>query len=732
MPRKSKKSAAQLGQEQRDRMALRARAHTAAVSCIGTIPMVSDPARREACRLNLLLFLTTYFPESTGLSPFGEDQNRAISRIGTCIIDGGRFVEAFPRGYAKTTILELAVVWALLYGHRKFTPLFGANEKTATASMDSIKSEFEENDLLLADFPEICFSIKAIDGKPQRGNSQNHKPGDVEGGNPSDDVDPRRTHIEWRSDALVLPSCLVPDGWWTIEGAKPGAPLVEPPGAGGIVITCGLLAASRGMKHKRTSGANQRPDFVFIDDPQKDEQAESPAQVSKLLSILKKSVLKMGGHKNPMAVCCAGTIIQPDDFMDQLLTPRLNPSWQSERIAMVRTWGPAKDTLWLTDYAKIRNSFDPEKIGDQSRAHADAMAFYLAHKKEMDAGHEMAWDFCYFEHIEVSAIQHAYNMLIDDGPDVFASECQNRPKPRIESVSLAPRPIAIASKANNVPRGIILRSHSTLTAFIDVQKAVLPWVVMSFGQGFGGHVVDYGLFPAQSRPYVNISDVKITLQQQFQTPVLETSLMGGMEKLVDVLAHRVFMSEVGTEMRLNLIGIDENWGDSTGLVHTFCQRSKHANIVIPQDGRFYGPQARPIDTYQLKEGERGGYGWLLTKIRNSRHVVCDVNVWKTFAQRRLALPANAPGGWSLFGRSEEHEAFSHQVAAEYPDDHTSRGTGRTVTLWQKLPGRENHGLDLVVGAAVMASTLGVKASLEMSPRRSSVRQQRRKSVSYMF
>src|SRR5690349_8237859 len=140
----------------REAAAQRSRQQFAAVADIGELPEVADSDRRESCRLDLQRFLVTYFPASTGLSPFSEDHERAIGRIQRCALEGGLFIQAFPRGFAKTTISENAAIWATLYGHRRFVPIFGAEASAADGNIDSIKLELSENDLLFADFPEVC------------------------------------------------------------------------------------------------------------------------------------------------------------------------------------------------------------------------------------------------------------------------------------------------------------------------------------------------------------------------------------------------------------------------------------------------------------------------------------------------------------------------------------------------------------------------------------------------
>jgi hypothetical protein len=90
----------------RQKEALRSREAHAKVAEIGEIAPCANPERRKACRLDLFLYLTCYFPESTGLTPFSEDHRRVIARIQRCILEGGRWIAAVYRGFAKSTITE--------------------------------------------------------------------------------------------------------------------------------------------------------------------------------------------------------------------------------------------------------------------------------------------------------------------------------------------------------------------------------------------------------------------------------------------------------------------------------------------------------------------------------------------------------------------------------------------------------------------------------------------------
>jgi hypothetical protein len=220
------------GQAHRALMARRSQEASQALSDCGEIPPVVNPPRKEACRLDLGRFLTVYFPRSTGLSPFSADHQRAIKRIEVALLEGGRFAQACYRGWAKTSILEGAAQWAALYGHRRFLPLFGADSGAADVSLDSIKSELMENDLLYDDFPEICHPIRHLQGRAQRCNSQTYLG--------------RPTRPEWTAEMIRFP-------------AIPGAA-----GAEAVIVTRGILSGFRGLKVKLTDGTQQRPDAVLL------------------------------------------------------------------------------------------------------------------------------------------------------------------------------------------------------------------------------------------------------------------------------------------------------------------------------------------------------------------------------------------------------------------------------------------------------------------------------------
>jgi hypothetical protein len=663
---------------------------------IGKLPTVADPERRLVCAFDLLRFLTTYFPASTGLKPFSADHERMIARLQQCILDGGLFVAACYRGFGKTTIGENSALWAVLYGHRRFVPIFGAGSAEADQNIDSIKLELSENDLLYADFPEVCHAVRALEGKPQRCNSQTHQG--------------QQTHIEWTADTVVLPTVRLPPGWGTPKCDRRASATELSAASGAIIAAHGIMAATRGMKHKTPAGEQQRPDFVFLDDPQTDESAISPIQTAKRLNVLKKSILQLGGHTRRMAAFMAATVIERGDVPDQLLDAKRNPAWQGERVKLVRKWSKSHETLWLNDYRRLRETYDPNYLGDQQRAHREATEFYRLNRERMDDGCEVSWEHLYDQDTEISAVQHSYNALIDDGEEVFQSEFQCEPiEEKVSDESLSLRADDVACKCGGVGRGLIPIDASRVVAFIDPKKEILYWVVCAFADGFSGWVVDYGTYPDQHRSYFHSRSPRVPLSRVTAADSWEAALYAGLDALVSQLASREWKRADGAVLKVERCLIDHGWGEATDTVDLFCRQSTHAAVLLPSKGIFIGATSRPFNEMSAKPGERRGPGWRIPVIAArgmARQVIFDANHWKSFVVHRMKTPMGGRGCLSLFGREPDaHRLFADHFVSEKPV--AVEAKGRRVIEFKQTPNLDNDLFDCLVGCHVAAAERGV-------------------------
>ena len=635
---------------------------------IGALPDVQDPDRKAKAERDFRFFCETYLRQTFHL-PWSPDHLKVIAKIETAVLEGGLFAMAMPRGSGKTSLCETACLWAMLFGHREFVALIGSDEEHAASMLDSIKAEVENNELLLADFPEACFPIRWLEGIHQRAAGQLHNG--------------KQTHIGWTAKELVLPS---------IDGSK---------ASGAIIRVAGITGRVRGMKYKRPDGGAVRPSLVLIDDPQTDESARSPSQCDTRERILSGAILGLAGPGKKIAGLMTLTVVRPDDLADRLLDRDKHPQWQGERTKMVYAF-PTNEALWAR-YAELRAEGLRADAGI-----ARATEFYREHREAMDEGAIVAWAER-FNHDEASAVQHAMNLRLQ-GEQAFWAEYQNAPLPEaslVEDDLLTAD--QIAAKTNGHARREIPIGCTRLTMFVDVQGKALFWLVAAWEDDFTGYLIDYGTEPDQKAAYFTLRDARHTLADVSSRAGLEGAVYAGLERLIEATVGREWRRDDGAMVRIDRCLIDANWGSSTDVVYQFCRQSQYAGTVMPSHGRYVGASSIPFSEYRRKRGDRVGLNWRVPTItgrRAVRHVVFDTNFWKSFVHARFAVPMGDPGCLSLFGRTPAtHRLLADHMLAEYRVK--TEGRGRTVDEWKlRVESLDNHWFDCAVGASVAASMEG--------------------------
>jgi hypothetical protein len=130
------------------------------------------------------------------------------------------------------------------------------------------------------------------------------------------------------------------------------------------------------------------------------------------------AVLGLAGPGRKIAGVMPCTVIRPDDMADNILDRDKHPEWNGERTKMVYRF-PANEKLWQK-YAEVRA--ESLRMGHGGR---EATEFYRANREAMDEGAVVAWPER-FNHDELSAVQHAMNLKLQDEAAFFA-EYQNEP-----------------------------------------------------------------------------------------------------------------------------------------------------------------------------------------------------------------------------------------------------------------------------------------------------------------
>ncbi|MEO1616974.1 MAG: terminase gpA endonuclease subunit, partial [Planctomycetota bacterium] len=447
----------------RDKMADRSRETAAAGTDIGDIPKVKNKRRRERCGKSLKAFCTTYCPDKFYLG-FSPDHNRLVEKLERAILHGELLSLAMPRGSGKTTLCELAALWALLYGHRRFVVLIGADKEHAEGLLKSIVLMLEENDRIMNDFPEVSYPIQQIERTASRCNKQTCRG--------------KHTRMEYSADKLVFP---------TIDGSRI---------SGSAIVCRGLLGRIRGLKHSLANGKDIRPDVVIIDDPQTEESSQSPPMCRKRVKVLNGGILGLAGPGESMAGMMPCTVLEPNDMADQILDRDLYPQWQGERISFVKSW-PVHRDKWDKYVEMLREDLKYER--GRERSHQ----FYLKNKRAMHKGFKVYWEHRFDKKKgEVSAQQHFFNKLIELTPEKCASELQNDPtcKELIQTAVEFDWHITrtkIAAKVSNYEWRQVPDVATKITAMIDVHLDVLYYGVAAWTDDFTGWVIDYGYWPGQ-------------------------------------------------------------------------------------------------------------------------------------------------------------------------------------------------------------------------------------------
>jgi hypothetical protein len=675
-------------------------------------PPITDEQRALGQQLrqetwdDLEAFNVKVFPNSTGLKPLGEVQRDSIAHDRSVIVGGGKVCKGEPRGYGKTTRTCNGAMWGVLTGRRRMVPIFSANmEKSKNQVMARWKAEILGNDLLFWMYPELIWPLRALENKPQRCASQTMN------GEP--------TRTQWTADRIVFPHA-------------PGVP-----GSGSALIALPLKSC-RGATHTTPDGTVLRPELCIFDDVQKDEDADNPNTVRKLEELIDHTAMMLGGHSQTMSAIMSCTVRHLDDLSEQYLK---KPSWRRVRYKMLTSPSAFEKEHWLGTYAEIRQAYDPESPEDQERAHRESLAYYIAHRDEMDRGAVVSWDWAYAwaddEPTEISAVQHAYNILIDLGPGVFASECQNEPMRESGGLPMLSAR-EIQAKQSNYARNSFPKECTTLTLFADVHPSILYYAVWAWEPNFTGYCIEYGTFPDQRRGYFSHDGINRRLEDLFPGRDLDATCTAGLKALIagsddhhfEGLLRREWIDSGGVPMRISRGLVDAN-GEASDAVKKFIRHSEFSAILAPSYGRGITAKQKPISQWQQSRGRQDiGPEWtyLQPKPGDPQGILFDANFWKTRFHRALALPAGSRSALYLYETEPtDHRMLADHCTSEKPTEVTV-GSRVVYEFGNPRAGADNHFFDCMVGNMVAASRAGIKwitPNVKKKPRLSLAEMQQR-------
>lgn len=661
------------------------REQRAAVQDVGAIPPIADRARRDAATKSLKVFCETYFKELFYLD-WSDIHLEVIDALERVVNKGELFCMALPRGSGKTTLSQCAILWSLITGRRRFALFIASNAPRAEQLLKEIRIWLETNELLAADFPEVCIPFQSLAGVTQRAWAQTCMG--------------ERTFIEIKRDAITFP---------TIDGSVC---------SGARLVALGLTSSGlRGLASVDAQGHKIRPDLILCDDPQDRESAQSTEQTNNRERIVKSDLLGMAGPGKKIAMLITITVIAEDDLAQRLLDREKNPEFRGKRYKLMKSL-PENVALW-NEYRAIReNSIKNDGSGEQ------ATEFYKLHREEMDLGAQASWP-ARFNEDEISAIQNAMNLKFRDS-EAFTNEYQNEPTCKQEAGTFFD-PSATGACLSGNPRGWIPEACQFVTGHIDVHKNLLYYVLTAWDLDFNGVIVDYGVYPKQTRSFFKLSDAYPTLLMSSPSSSLEAALYNGASNLFFDMFSREYLREDGVEIPLKRLLIDANWGQSTDIIYKCVADSDYRNYITPAHGQYLGASSKPWGERKFNKGDFVGNHWLSpnkAERHKIRHVVFDSNFWKSAFFARITAHPGDVGRLTIDGAADEHTLFAQHLSAEYAVPTEARG--RRVDEWKLREAHytDNHWFDCAVGSCVAASMCGAKLPVVGEP----MQVQRRKRI----
>ncbi len=674
MPRPKQSAEEQrVSQEWQNRKAAeRMQAKRDAARDIGEIPRPRHKKQRARGETDSEFFLKFFFPKVFRL-PFGDPHTEYIAALDRIFAEGGQQAVAMQRGGGKSSVTRGMALKAVLYGIRSFVMSVGANDDKSLEAMQFWTMSLLRNEKLIEAFPEVCYPLCKVGRVNQR--KPLYKGKELEMG---------------MGDMIILPD---------IPKSK---------AAGNVLFSASLMSSNlRGTQYMRSDGAVARPDVIILDDPQTPDSAKSANQTNDRESIVLGDCLGMAGPDVEIAAIMPCTPLRPNDLAERFLSHELRPEWRGLRVPMLYSL-PTNMKLW-EEYNRLRTQ---GVLGGHGLKLATA--FYKENRAAMDEGAKASWP-DQLKPGTLSAIQVAMNYYFTDLAS-FMAERQMNPLRQSNDVEQLSRD-ALLARLTEVEQGVVPEGTTLLTAFADVHKDVIYWVVCAWADGFTGQVIQYGTFPEQTELYFNLVDVRNTLGKLFPGMTMEMAVKRGVTETLTMLLGRRWSTISGQEHDVSLALVDSGWGQTKNHVMDACSLKAFRSRCFPSKGKGIGPGDRNIAEWRRQQHDIPSplarcYEWILphdTKGNPCRSVTFNTNHWKSFAAERLMSPVGAPGSLAFHALApgHDHRLIVDHCCAEKRTPWTTKFANGDV--WVHPPHRpDNHWWDGIVGCCVAASMRGMR------------------------
>ena len=532
-----------------------------------------------------------------------------LEQMATAIQTHNNYLICMSRGSGKSSYIECVTLHALATGLQKFVVIISNNARAASGLLSDLWRAISEPDTPFAqDYPSVCFPFQVCKGSYRR--RQLYKG--------------QSTEIQKTANNITFARLKDDTG-------------NELPSSGSIVTVRGISSGLRGMKYGK-----MRPTCVLLDDLQTTEIAENPEQVEKLMTLVRKDVMNLGG-KERLSILQTATPICPEDLVEKF---KNDINWKTTIFKAIEKFPKEykkKDGLW-SQYFKL---FDAESITGSD--HKESLDFYKRHQEQMDEGADVFNPYRFsLKDGHISAIQKLLEIQHVIGNAAFQSEYQMSPVKNTYSIDISPN--KVLAKISDYKECQIPDGHVFVAGAIDLNTSYAATAALvAFKPDTTATVIWHETFPTN-------------IDQKLPDAAYNAA--------VHEMLTQVCSAIKGLNIKIDGLAIDaggRNWDAVCGFAKIAMR-----TIGIPACA-FAGRSSsmfNPFVRSRLRDaiGKTVLCGDAQEHVKNGagkKYVFFDADFYKEAAQKALLCPIGAVGSCTLyFGDVEEHRDFAIQVCNE--------------------------------------------------------------------
>ena len=638
-----------------------------------TIRKCAEPNRRADLLADPVEYIKFYF-EDRFFRPMSRSQIETINSIVETARMGSDEIFCAPRGDWKTETAKAMINYLITSGIVCFPVIIGATADDALMKFNDIKSQFEKNDRLAADFPEICDPIHALEGAPSKARKQT--------------VNGQLTDFYWQSKFVTFPHV----------AEVPGTGIKSPFSKCALTYR-GLDAAIRGI-----NVYGRRPDLAFCDDLETRESADSDHQTEIRERLLDNDVAGLAGGGESLPRIVLGTIQN-----NKCLTHKKLVEWGGRQYKAVDQWPTSRGMELAEEYIETRKA---EKAKG-TKTYPKSRKFYTDNRGDIESNVIVGNEHCFSSKVdkdgaqmEVSTFQRVLNNAADNGWSYVWCELQNEPpeEKKVETIGLTSA--KVISRISGLNQKESDKYTELTTAAIDLGKYACHWAIVDWMEGLTGRVTNYGVAEVHSE---GVGEDKAQTAMALRSALLN-------------FRNELISGEL-SERKPDIVLIDSS--NFTDTAYSFVKE------IAADTSNFYAIKGlSPYRSYQRIEGKRivGNHWHANLQERDAVWLyLLDTDALKAMVHQMWATPTfdeveqYNPLSLSLYSsftddgkpNPRKHNSFAkHQVAEEYREEFKP-GKGMIRGWHQSNP--NNHWFDCMYMNLVASFMKGMKPPFEPNP-----------------